>query len=199
MLPFQRRDIEDSATQTDLDEQLLSQAFHFCIQKGCRYNIHMQGRLYYKKGHRDAIFFDRFIVLVDNHLLIFETFKRNFSKRPIPLVYHRRLKTIHLKDVYLVTGEGCSQFFRDVGRTGYNPSHDQNSLARVYKDGLISVDDPMDSTFMLWRQRSKATTTQLGRNGKAYLFRARSKLERDQWLVKSKQLTCFDRDFFFFC
>lgn len=181
MHPFQQREIEDASTGTDVYEPLLSTAFHYCIQDGCRCNILMSGRLYYKKGHRDAIFMDRFIVLLDNNLIIFETYRRNIQKRPVPLVYHRRLSTLRLRDVYIVTGESCSQYFRKTGQSNFNPSQDQSDRARVYKDGLLAVDDPMDCTFMLWRQRTSGTLSKLGRNGKAHLFRARSKLERDQW------------------
>jgi hypothetical protein len=179
--PFQQREAEDDSTQTSVYNPLLAQAFHYCIQLGCHYNILMQGRLYYKKNHRDGILLDRFIMLLDNNLIIFETVRRNIQKRPIPLVYHRRLKTIRLRDVYLVTGDSCTPYFRQTFQTDFNPSQDQNSLARVYKDGLVAVDDPMDCTFMLWCQRPSGTMSQLGRNGTAHLFRARSRLERDQW------------------
>lgn len=183
MLPFQRREAENASTGTDVYEPLLSQAFHFCVQNGCHNNILMHGRLYHKKGHLDAFFSDRFILLLDNNLIIFETVKRNFSKRPVPLVHHRRLRTIRLRDVYVVTGESCSQYFRKTGQTTFNPSQDQNAFARIYKDGLVAVDGPLDCIFMLWSQRPSGTASKLGRNGKVHLFKARSKLERDQWCV----------------
>ena len=67
------------------------------------------------------------------------------------------------------------------GQSTFDPSTDQSSLARIYKDGLVSVDDPMDCTFMLWKQKTVGSKASLGKNGKVYLFQARSKLERDQW------------------
>lgn len=181
MPPFQQRELENASTGTDVYEPLLSQAFNYCVQNGCRNHVLMQGRLYHKKGHRDAFFLDRYIVLLDNNLIIYETYRRNFSKRPVPLVYHRRLKTLRLRDIYVVTGENCLQYFRKTGQNEFSTSSSQSAFARIYKDGLVAVDDPMDCTFMLWSQKPSGTMTKLGRNGEVNVFRARSRLERDQW------------------
>jgi len=153
-----------------------------CVLEGCRHRMLMNGRLYLKGWHRGDPFEDRYFVLVHDHLVEFETTRRNIQKRPIPLAYHRRIRSIRLRDVYVITGEGCTEFLANTGQSSFDPASDQSSLSRIYKDGHVSLDDPMDCTFALWRQRGSEKQAGLGRNGKAMVFQARSRLERDQWV-----------------
>jgi hypothetical protein len=173
--------MENTAMSANEGSPLLMQAFHFCVIDGCRQNVTKHGRLYYKMGHREDAFVDRFFVLVRDQLVEFETIRRNIGKRPIPLAHHRRMNTIRLRDVYLITSENCSDFLARTGESTFDPTTDQSTFARVYQDGLVSVDDPMDCTFALWRQRRSGQGTNLGRKGQAFVFQARSRLERDQW------------------
>jgi hypothetical protein len=181
MPAFQKRERQDSQNAIEPDNPLLAQAFNICVHRGCRHNVLRQGRLYYKKGHRDSPFEDRFFVLAGEHLIQFESVKRNIQKRPVPIAYHPKRKVIRIRDVYIVTGEACSDYLAKSGPSTFDPSTDQSSLARIYKDGLVSVDDPMDCTFMIWKQKTVGSTAPLGKNGSAYIFQARSRLERDQW------------------
>lgn len=189
--PFQARQIEDSEINlSGTYDPLLAETFNFCVIQGCRHNLLKFGRLYFKEGHRDDAFQDRFFFLIHDHLIEFETVKRNrIDKRPIPLVYHRRVRNISLRDAYLMTGESCSTYLARNGTSGgsFDPSKDQSKFARIYRDGLVSVDDAMSCTFALWRQKRKSSVvgggmgSGLGKDGRVYVFQARSRLERDQW------------------
>ena len=182
---FQARELEEAAAAgSEVDNPYLYGAFNFCARRGCRQDVLKHGRLYYKRSHRDAPFMDRFFVLAGDHLVGFETVKRNMQQRPVPITYHRRLKTIRMRDVYIVTGAACADYLRTgSGQATFDPSNDQSSLARIYMDGLVSVDDPADCTFMLWKQAAVGNAAPLGRGGSVYVFQARSRLERDQWWV----------------
>lgn len=178
---FQKRERQDSQTAVEADDPRLAQAFNLCVHRGCRHNVLKQGRLYYKKGHREAPFEDRFFALAGDYLVQFESVKRNLQKRPVPITYHPRKGAIRIRDMYIITGQACSDYLARAGPNTFDPSTDQSSLSRIYKDGLVSVDDPMDCTFMLWKQKQVTGSVALGKNGKVYVFQARSKLERDQW------------------
>lgn len=180
--PFQTRQLEDEMADPSHWSPLIAQCFNLCVMEGCRQSVLKVGRLYHKGGHRGDPFEDRYFVLIHDHLIEFETTRRNIQKRPVPLAYHRRIRSIRLRDVYLITAESCSEFMaRPSGESSFDPASDQSSLSRIYKDGLVALDDPMDCTFALWRQKGSDKQAGLGRAGKAFVFQARSKLERDQW------------------
>lgn len=190
MPAFQARALEEQAQDPiNANHMLLASAFHYCMQKGCRHSVLKQGRLYFKHGYRESPFLDRYFVLGGDHLVEFESVRRNIQKRPVPLSYHRRITSIRLRDVYLMTAESCSEFLsatQSKDGASFDPASDRNGLPRVYQDGLISLDNLLDCTFALWKQKAPGNPGKvagLGRHGEAFVFQARSQLERDQWSV----------------
>lgn len=181
--PFQARELADLAAEESNYSPLLAQTFNFCSMYGCRLGALRFGRLFYKNGHKTDPFKDGFFQLAGNHLIQFESVRRDLQGHPVPLVYHRRLRNIRLRDIYIMTGNCCSQFLdtRDArGRVG--PAAHEAPVSRIYGDGLISIDDPIQCTFVIWKQKaSKSNVAGLGKDGKVYVFQARSRLERDQW------------------
>lgn len=182
MPAFQARQIEETQSNSDAFNPLLAEAFNFCSILGCRLGVLRYGRLFFKRAHKAQPFENTFVLLTHTHLMRFEAVARNIQGRPVPLVYHRRLETIHLRDLYLFTADGCSQYLDGNTKGRFDPAGDQSQVARIYRDGLISHDDPEDCTFALWKQKlAPKGQAGLGNKGQVYVFQARSRLERDLW------------------
>ncbi|KAL1921099.1 uncharacterized protein VTP21DRAFT_11734 [Calcarisporiella thermophila] len=90
---------------------------------------------------------------------------------------------------------GMEDMPSDDGREiDFDPEGETKRFGRIYSDGTISLDLPEECTFCLWvgRQRRWYSTSQLrprvskkhwlGQMGKIFVFRARSRLERDKWV-----------------
>ena len=101
---------------------------------------------------------------------------------------HQRTNTISLLDAYI-----CSGYFAAMALPAdeYNPN--SPPVARLFADGLESIDAEEDTLFMLWYRphhvRKDSTVNKmeetfipsLSAKHKVLMCRARSRLERDAW------------------
>ncbi|CDR99431.1 uncharacterized protein SPSC_04950 [Sporisorium scitamineum] len=157
----------------DVDEQKLSpilgNIWNWCQIEGCR-NIIRSGRLFHKKSSYSA-FKARDYVLIAGRLLCFKLVKsvRTTRARQNNGIFHRRQDTvIHLRDAYVYSGKLSEDMLKNgrsdpaqavsgIGGGGSN-SGKRHRVPRVYADGLFSVDDDEDCTFVI-RYRPERVNT----------------------------------------
>ena len=185
----------------------LSNLWHWCAIEGCR-GVIQSGRLYHKTSGY-APFYSRHYVLIAGRLLCFKlvTSQRTARSRQNAGIFHRRKeRVIYLRDAYVYSGKlsedmlqnGRSEPAQALSGSGSN-SGNRHRIPRVYGDGLFSFDEDEDCTFVI-RYRparvqpqpetagSAATSARASvqalddKTYKTIALRARSKLERDQWV-----------------
>lgn len=156
-----------------VDEQKLSpilgNVWNWCQIEGCR-NIIRSGRLFHKKSSYGA-FKARDYVLIAGRLLCFKLVRsvRTSRARQNNGIFHRRQETvIHLRDAYVYSGKLSEDMLKN-GRSepaqavsgiegGGSNSGKRHHVPRVYADGLFSVDDDEDCTFVI-RYRPERVNT----------------------------------------
>ncbi|CBQ69376.1 conserved hypothetical protein [Sporisorium reilianum SRZ2] len=156
-----------------VDEQKLSpilgNIWNWCQIEGCR-NIIRSGKLFHKKSSYSA-FKARDYVLIAGRLLCFKLVKsvRTTRARQNNGIFHRRQDTvIHLRDAYVYSGKLSEDMLKNgrsdpaqavsgIGGGGSN-SGKRHRVPRVYADGLFSVDDDEDCTFVI-RYRPERVNT----------------------------------------
>ncbi|PWY98942.1 hypothetical protein BCV70DRAFT_163637 [Testicularia cyperi] len=158
---------------TAVDDQKLSpmlgNIWNWCSIEGCR-NIIRSGRLFHKKSKFGA-FKARDYVLIAGRLLCFKLVRsvRTSRARQNNGIFHRRQDTvIHLRDAYVYSGK-LSEDMLQTGRSdpaqavsgiggGGSNSGERHRIPRVYADGLFSVDEDEDCTFVI-RYRPERVNT----------------------------------------
>ncbi|GAC71449.1 hypothetical protein PANT_3c00032 [Moesziomyces antarcticus T-34] len=202
-----------------VDEQKLSpilgSIWNWCAIEACR-NIVRSGRLFHKKSSYGA-FKARDYVLIAGRLLCFKLVRsvRTSRARQNNGIFHRRQDmVIHLRDAYVYSGKLSEDMLKNgrsepaqavsgLGGGGSN-SGKRHRVPRVYADGMFSVDDDEDCTFVIrYRpervntpadpgvasagkgsaEREEAGTPALDDKTHKYVaMRARSRMERDVWV-----------------
>jgi hypothetical protein len=141
--------------ETDVSP-LLARIYNWCILSGCR-GIVCYGNLFEKHGFRHR-FKDRYHILIGGHLFRYKVHMRTLKGRRVPTVFHQQLGVVNLRDVYVVSGSLCDDLI-DVkaNRGAWDPSGlHAHRTPRVYKDGLISLDDDEDCVLVLWSVSAEA-------------------------------------------
>jgi hypothetical protein len=172
--------------------------YNMCGISCCR-TIHMSGPLYFKpRLHK--LFTSIQCILVPGKLLMYETQSRTHSGRAIPTISHQRIDAIDLEECYLYSGLLTETDLLYQNRTfdSNNPGH--NALPRMWLDDQwTSRDEDVMCCFVLWRPLNKGwfrspsdgkekgtrlkRVTKLGATGRTSVFRARSRVERDHWVL----------------
>ena len=161
----------------------------------------MAGQLYLKPIRRAA--FERYnVVLTAGKLLIFRASLRAQTGVEI-LHIHQTLKTIvDLRDCYIYSGlltEG-DLLYGEQTFDSSNPGH--HSLPRIYvSDRYTSHDEDTAVTFVIWhpvqknlflaedykqsgtQQKTVRAVPTLGVPGRTQVFKARSRVEKDRWVM----------------
>jgi hypothetical protein len=182
--------------------------FNICSIACCR-DVHQSGPLYLKP-RLHGTFTLHHCILIPGALLLFQENVRSTSGKIIPHIHHNRVQRIDLKDAYMYTGllteNDLLYRYQHV-----NPeAPGQHALPRIWTtDGWDSFDEDVMSCFALWRPggkswfRAPGTTSKkkegisgeerkrarlmrvsaLGKKGNRMVFRARSRAERDLWVV----------------
>lgn len=203
----QRRDEEDDGepapalgvdADPDVISPMLGNVWNWCTMQGCR-GIIRCGRLFFKRK-AFTTFASRYYILLGGRLLAFKlvTSTRTARGRQNAGVFHRRQpESIHLRDAYVYSGKLSEEMLvrgrsegAGAGGGSLANSTGRHRLPRVYRDGLLSVDEDEDCTFVLrYRSavidtpQSAATLPTLGDKAHKHLvLRARCKLERDIWV-----------------
>lgn len=163
----------------------------------------MSGMLYWKPRRRST--FQRCsVILCHGELLLFQATLRSRTGAEIAYSHHGRLSGISLKDSYIYSGlitEG--DLLYQTQSSFFDSAHPgRHALPRVYaEDGWTSSDDDTMTCFVIWRALRKSyfrsdeqqadgsrrkhirQVTSLGVPGRSIVFRARSRSERDRWVM----------------
>ncbi|KAF2730974.1 meiotically up-regulated gene 56 protein [Polyplosphaeria fusca] len=180
--------------------------YNFCGIACCR-RIHMSGSLY-RKPRIHAAFQRCNVILTSGTLLIFQDVLRGRFGKQVPHAHHERVANLDLKDCYIYSG-----FLTESDLLYQNQTFDANkpghhALPRVYlEDGWTSTDEDVMTTFVIWHGKSKSwfrseegagggeqrakerkrsklkRVAKLGSKGRSLVFRARSRAERDHWVL----------------
>jgi hypothetical protein len=185
--------------------------YNMCGIAECR-PIHISGTLF-RKPRKHSTFSRCHVILSHGHMLIFQDTLRKRSGKTIGHIHHERISSISLQDSYLYSGlltEG-DLLYQNQTFDSNMPGH--HSLPRVYlEDGWTSTDEDAMTTFVIWHANSKSwfksanyvddvrtqedqqldsgkvktkltRVSQLGATGRSVVFKARSRAERDHWVM----------------
>ncbi|KAF2122224.1 meiotically up-regulated gene 56 protein [Lophiotrema nucula] len=182
------------------------QLYNLCGIASCR-SIHMSGSLY-RKPRIHAPFTRCGVVLAAGTLLIFQDVLRNRLGKELAHVHHERVANLDLKDCYIYSGllTESDLLYQNQTFDANKPGH--HALPRIYlEDGWTSTDEDVMTTFVVWHGKSKSwfrteegagggeqnakqgkrtkikRVAKLGSKGRSVVFRARSRAERDHWVL----------------
>lgn len=130
-------------------------------------------------------------------MLIFHHTYRSRTGVELPHVHQERHLSLSLRDCYIYSGLITENDLLYQNQTFDSNTPGRHSLPRIYQDGMTSHDEDTMTCFVLWhgmrRSLFKTTddegrtvrhrVTQLGAAGKCIVFKARSRLERDAWVM----------------
>ncbi|KAI4120965.1 MAG: hypothetical protein LQ338_006643 [Usnochroma carphineum] len=163
----------------------------------------MSGTLY-RKPRKHTTFLKCGVILCHGHLLIFHGTLRERTGKEVPHIQHERQTSIDLRNCYIYSGLVAEGDLLYQNRTfdSNHPGH--NALPRVYlEDGWTSTDEDTMTCFVIWQPTSKSFfkaleedgeeggktrqrlryVSRLGVPGRSTVFKARSRAERDHWVM----------------
>ena len=177
-----------------------SELFNICGISCCR-TISVCGPLYWKPRRRST-FTKCNVILCHSHLLHFQGSLRAKHGAETLAAHQERLSAIDLRDCYIYSGlitEG-DLLYQNQTFDSLNPG--RHALPRIYlEDGWKSSDDDFMTCFVIWRAIRKSyfkmqdegldggkrqhlrQVTSLGVPGQSIVFKARSRAERDHWVM----------------
>ncbi|PKX88801.1 sporulation-specific 71 family protein [Aspergillus novofumigatus IBT 16806] len=174
---------------------------NICALSGCR-TIKMSGQLF-RKPRRHSTFKRCDVVLAAGKLLIFHSSLRKLTGVEIPHVHQSLETTLDLEDCYIYSGLMTESDLLYANRTfdSNHPGH--HALPRIYlsSDVYTTCDEDTAITFVVWqplrknyfraqelskkgktKQKLRQVST-LGVPGRTVVFKARSRIERDRWVM----------------
>ncbi|KAI9037525.1 sporulation-specific 71 family protein [Aspergillus affinis] len=173
---------------------------NMCSLCGCR-AIKMSGQLF-KKPRRHSTFKRSDVVLADGKLLIFRSSLRKRNGVEIPHIHSSIETTIDLTDCYIYSGLLAESDLLYSNQTfdSNNPGHRTLPRAYLSTDVYTSTDEDTAITFVIWqplrknlfraiegkRGQTRKTLKQvpkLGVHGRTVVFKARSRVEKDRWVL----------------
>ncbi|KAF2676916.1 hypothetical protein K458DRAFT_320905 [Lentithecium fluviatile CBS 122367] len=182
------------------------QLYNMCGIACCR-SIHMSGMLY-RKPRIHAPFTRCSVILTGGTLLIFQDVLRNKTGKQLAHIHHERFANLDLRDCYIYSGllTESDLLYQNQTFDANKPGH--HALPRIYlEDGWTSTDEDVMTTFVVWHGKSKSwfraeegagagesvakqgkrtklkRVAKLGSKGRSVVFRARSRAERDHWVL----------------
>ncbi|KAF2188054.1 meiotically up-regulated gene 56 protein [Zopfia rhizophila CBS 207.26] len=182
------------------------QLYNLCGIARCR-SIHMSGILY-RKPRIHAAFTRCSVILTAGTLLVFQDVLRSRTGKELAHIHHERIANLGLKDCYIYSGllTESDLLYQNQTFDANKPGH--HALPRIYlNDGWTSTDEDVMTTFVVWYGKSKSwfraeegagsgekaakegkrrrlkRVAKLGSKGRSVVFRARSRAERDHWVL----------------
>jgi hypothetical protein len=170
--------------------------YNMCGISCCR-TIHLSGPLY-RKPRLHGTFMLAHCILIPGSLLLFESALRSRTGQVIPHIHHSQFQRINLANCYLYSGLLTEGDLLYQNRTFDSNSPGHHALPRMWPDdGWNSRDEDVMTCFVLWRPSGKSwfrergegkmarlkRVSALGKKGNRIVFRARSRAERDHWVL----------------
>lgn len=177
-----------------------SKLFNMCGISCCR-AIAMSGTLY-RKPKRHSLFQRCDVILCHGQLLIFHGSLRTMTGAEVSHIQHERQHSIDLKSCYIYSGLVTQDdlLYQNQTFDSNHPGH--HALPRVYlEDGWTSTDEDAMTCFVIWQPQTKSffkaseemekggkgsalrRVSRLGVPGRSIVFKARSRAERDHWVM----------------
>ncbi|PVH97374.1 hypothetical protein DM02DRAFT_631168 [Periconia macrospinosa] len=185
--------------------------YNMCGIAACR-SIHMSGTLY-RKPRIHAPFTRCSVLLAAGTLVVFQDVLRSRTGKQLAHIHHERIANLDLKDCYVYSGllTESDLLYQNQTFDPNKPGH--HALPRIYLDdgGWTSTDEDVMTTFVVWHGKSKSwfrsaqegagageaarkvgkrgklkRVAKLGSKGRSLVFRARSRAERDHWVLAVK-------------
>ncbi|KAI4630938.1 hypothetical protein J4E83_002464 [Alternaria metachromatica] len=180
--------------------------YNMCGIACCR-SVHMSGMLY-RKPRIHAPFTRCSVLLTAGTLLIFRDVLRSRVGKQLAHIHHERIANLDLKDCYVYSGLLTENdlLYQNQTFDANKPGH--HALPRIYlEDGWTSTDEDVMTTFVIWHGKAKSwfraeegagggeqvrkegkrtklkRVAKLGSKGRSVVFRARSRAERDHWVL----------------
>ncbi|OAL02992.1 hypothetical protein IQ06DRAFT_315265 [Phaeosphaeriaceae sp. SRC1lsM3a] len=180
--------------------------YNMCGVACCR-SLHMSGMLY-RKPRIHAPFTRCSVILTAGNLLIFRDVLRSKVGEQLKHIHHERIANLDLKDCYIYSGllTESDLLYQNQTFDANKPGH--HALPRIYlEDGWTSTDEDVMTTFVIWHGKAKSwfraeegagggeqerrvgkrsrikRVAKLGSTGRSVVFRARSRAERDHWVL----------------
>lgn len=174
---------------------------NMCSLSGCR-TIKISGDLY-RKPRRHTTFHQCHAILTAGKLLIFRSTLRRRNGTEIPHIHQELEATIELEDCYIYSGLITENDLLYANQTFDSNNPGLHALPRVYldSDAFTSRDEDTAITFVVWQPLSKSYfraqeigeqgkakrslrhVSTLGKHGRTIVFKARSRVEKDRWVM----------------
>ncbi|KAJ5668560.1 uncharacterized protein N7477_007130 [Penicillium maclennaniae] len=174
---------------------------NICSLVGCR-TIKMSGHLY-RKPRRHATFTRCNVLLTAGQLLVFRSTLRKGNGVQIPHIHQEHETTIDLRDCYIYSGLATESDLLYANQTFDSNNPGLHALPRVYLTSgtYTSRDEDTSITFVIWQPLSKSFfraqekgakgeakrslhhVSTLGKHGRTIVFKARSRVEKDRWVL----------------
>lgn len=162
----------------------------------------MSGQLY-RKPRRHSTFKRCNAILTGGKLLIFRSSLRSRNGVEIPHIHQELETNIDLTDCYIYSGllTDNDLLYKNQTFDINNPGHHPLPRAYLQPDLFTTCDDDTAITFVIWqplrknyfraqeygkRGRTKQSlkhVSTLGVHGRTIVFRARSRVEKDRWVL----------------
>lgn len=162
----------------------------------------MSGQLF-RKPRRHATFKQSHVILTAGKLLIFRSTLRKRTGVEIPHIHQELETTIELEDCYIYSGLLTENDLLYANQTFDSNNPGLHALPRVYldSDAFTSSDEDTAITFVVWQPLSKSYfraqevgaqgkakrslrhVSTLGKHGRTIVFKARSRVEKDRWVM----------------
>lgn len=170
--------------------------FNICGISCCR-AIHQSGPLY-SKPRLHGTFRQMQCLLIPGSLILFQDALRTVRGKIVPHIHHEKVQHIDLSNCYLYSGLLTENDLLYHNRTFDADSPGHHALPRIWpSDGWDNFDEDVMTCFVLWRPSGKSwfreagegqrarlrRVSTLGKKGNRVVFRARSRAERDLWVV----------------
>ncbi|KAF2154383.1 hypothetical protein K461DRAFT_320516 [Myriangium duriaei CBS 260.36] len=182
--------------------------YHMCGISSCR-AVHNAGVLY-RKPRIHSTFKRCYVILCSGHLIIFQDTLRTQTGKKVAHIHHERIASIDLKDCYLYSGLITDDDLLYQNRTFDSNAPGSHALPRMFlEDSWTSTDEDAMTTFVIWHGQRKGwfrsqeiddvknknraekpgtrqklkRVNQLGVKGRSVVFKARSRAERDHWVM----------------
>lgn len=183
--------------------------YNMCGISSCR-TIHNSGTLFRKK-RKHSTFNRCYTILCHGHLIIFQDTLRTRTGKKQLHIHHERIASIDLTDCYIYSGLMTENDLLSQNQTFDSNTPGSHALPRMFlEDSWTSTDEDAMTCFVLWHSNRKGwfrsrgggevddirdeekrqdkTThlkrvSQLGVKGRSIVFKARSRAERDHWVL----------------
>ena len=175
--------------------------YHMC-SIGCCRSITLAGNLF-RRPRMHGAFQRNLVILAHGRLLLFRDTLRKHNGRLLKHIHHERIGALDLSESYVYSGLITANDLLYTSTSSIDRAHPgRHALPRMYlEDGWSSIDEDTMTCFVVWHgKRSSWFQSQgaeepgrgmrrlkkvrsLGKEGKSVVFKARSRAERDHWVM----------------